>query len=160
MSTACLYTNRITQTFLLSAAPAVEVLQGLVSGIDKSLRDLVVYYGEDPNNTKPEDVFAIVVTFAGMLHQTAEEMAEDERRKARMAAPRKGAAQEVSLPRPSRSSADLVAGEAFNPRSSDGSSPFTYARKKKRRVIRRPELIGQEWFRCNFTTLARWFSIR
>lgn len=68
--------------------------------MDKDLKDLVAYYGEDPSNTKFEDVFATIVSFAGMLIRTEEEMAESDRRKARVAAPKQETQADVRPPLP------------------------------------------------------------
>ncbi|KAF9359313.1 hypothetical protein BGX26_012598 [Mortierella sp. AD094] len=44
----------------------VEIGQGL----EQDLRKLLIFYGEDPNNTKPEDFFGMLVSFSTMLQKS------------------------------------------------------------------------------------------
>ena len=89
--------SKRSQSFLLKATPAVEVLSGLVASIETSLQKTLRYYGEDPKTSKAEDLFSIIVSFSALLQKTAQDMAETERRRARVSAPSRQSTREVSL---------------------------------------------------------------
>ena len=42
-------------------------LKTMMTSLDSDLKELVAYYGEDPNAMKPEDLFGIVVAFSSSL---------------------------------------------------------------------------------------------
>jgi diaphanous 1 len=74
------------ESFVYKATPAIDALKDIVASLDADLRSLLLYYGEDPTS-KTEDFFALVVSFSASVARVEDEMAEAERRKARLAAP-------------------------------------------------------------------------
>lgn len=50
--------------FLLEAEPLVDRLKRAARDIQDDLRDLLLYYGEDPNKIKSEIFFDIIATFS------------------------------------------------------------------------------------------------
>lgn len=56
-----------SQTFLPHATGAVEALQEMSTKLSEDLDSLLLYYGEDPKKTTPEELFATVVSFSAEL---------------------------------------------------------------------------------------------
>lgn len=52
------------EEFVLEAEPIVEDLKAMTKNIEEKLRDLILYYGEDPNTIKSEEFFDIISTFS------------------------------------------------------------------------------------------------
>lgn len=52
------------EEFLLEAEPIVNDLKAMTKGIEEKLRELILYYGEDPTTTKSEEFFDIISTFS------------------------------------------------------------------------------------------------
>jgi len=40
--------------------------------LELDLKNLLIFYGEDPVNTKPEDFFGMIVSFSSMLQVRSE----------------------------------------------------------------------------------------
>lgn len=45
----------------------MSALKSMMGDLDRDLKELVRYYGEDPASMKPEDLFGIVVSFSSSL---------------------------------------------------------------------------------------------
>ena len=52
------------QNFLLDAKPSVSQATSMIKELDDDLKDLYIYYGEDPSLTKSEDFFGMLHNFA------------------------------------------------------------------------------------------------
>lgn len=52
------------EEFLLEAVPVVEDLKAMTKNIEEKLRELILYYGEDPNMVKSEEFFDIISKFS------------------------------------------------------------------------------------------------
>jgi hypothetical protein len=52
------------EEFLLEAEPIVNDLKAMTKDIEEKLRNLILYYGEDPTTIKSEEFFAIISTFS------------------------------------------------------------------------------------------------
>ncbi len=49
------------------AVPALEALQNMVKNLETDLRNLLIYFGEDPSTVKVEDIFGVLVSFSSSL---------------------------------------------------------------------------------------------
>ncbi|CAG8578425.1 931_t:CDS:2 [Ambispora leptoticha] len=69
--------------------PTVTKIRDLAKKLDNELKQLLVYYGEDPSSTKPEDFFKLIVSFASyfakarMENEELRKKAEKERERER-----------------------------------------------------------------------------
>lgn len=52
------------EEFILEAEPVVNDLKAMTKNIEEKLRELILYYGEDPNTIKSEEFFDIISTFS------------------------------------------------------------------------------------------------
>lgn len=52
------------EEFILEAEPVVNDLKAMTKDIEEKLRELILYYGEDPNTIKSEEFFDIISTFS------------------------------------------------------------------------------------------------
>lgn len=52
------------EEFLMEAEPIVEDLNAMTKDIEERLKELILYYGEDPNTIKSEEFFGIISTFS------------------------------------------------------------------------------------------------
>lgn len=52
------------EEFVLEAEPIVEDLKAMTKNIEEKLKELILYYGEDPNTIKSEEFFDIISTFS------------------------------------------------------------------------------------------------
>lgn len=68
------------ETFAKSASSQIKALKLASEAISTSLTGVVSYYGEDPSNTKPEDLFGIVSSFGQALMRAEVEVLEADRR--------------------------------------------------------------------------------
>ena len=57
----------VVQAFVEDAEPKVASIRDRATELDEELKQLLVYYGEDPSVTKPEDFFGLIVSFASSL---------------------------------------------------------------------------------------------
>lgn len=55
------------QQFVRHAKPAMKALQELSSTLEQELKDLLIFFGEDPSATRPEALFDLIAQFASML---------------------------------------------------------------------------------------------
>lgn len=55
------------QQFLRHASPAMNALSTLGKTLDDELKTLVLYFGEDPSQMKPEELFDLVAQFSSSL---------------------------------------------------------------------------------------------
>lgn len=62
--------------FVLEAEPVVNDLKAMTRDIEEKLKDLIVYYGEDPNTIKSEDFFDIISTFSNSFEKAQIEIHE------------------------------------------------------------------------------------
>ncbi|CAG8602439.1 5422_t:CDS:2, partial [Paraglomus occultum] len=67
--------------FVDDAEPKVASIRDRATKLDEELKQLLVYYGEDPSVTKPEDFFGLIVSFASSLAKARKDN-EELRRKA------------------------------------------------------------------------------
>lgn len=73
------FTDLTIQSFSQQAVPAIDALKILSTKLEQDLRNLVVFYGEDPAAVKAEDVFGLVVTFSAALQVGSDALWHDER---------------------------------------------------------------------------------
>jgi hypothetical protein len=52
------------EEFVSEAEPIVNDLKVMTKDIEEKLRELILYYGEDPNMIKSEEFFDIISTFS------------------------------------------------------------------------------------------------
>ncbi|OAD01857.1 hypothetical protein MUCCIDRAFT_14281, partial [Mucor lusitanicus CBS 277.49] len=64
------------QEFVLEAEPVVNDLKAMTRDIEEKLKDLIVYYGEDPNTIKSEEFFDIISTFSNSFEKAQIEIHE------------------------------------------------------------------------------------
>ncbi|KAI7903206.1 uncharacterized protein BX663DRAFT_434022 [Cokeromyces recurvatus] len=64
------------EEFLLEAEPIINDLKEMVKDIEEKLRDLISYYGEDPNTIKAEEFFAIISMFTNSFEKAQIEIHE------------------------------------------------------------------------------------
>ena len=57
----------VAQAFVEDVEPKVASIRDRAMKLDEELKQLLVYYGEDPSATKPEDFFGLIVSFASSL---------------------------------------------------------------------------------------------
>ncbi|KAG1100788.1 hypothetical protein G6F42_017606 [Rhizopus arrhizus] len=62
--------------FVLEAEPVVNDLKAMTRDIEEKLKDLIVYYGEDPNTIKSEEFFDIISTFSNSFEKAQIEIHE------------------------------------------------------------------------------------
>ncbi|KAF9997306.1 hypothetical protein BGZ79_009002 [Entomortierella chlamydospora] len=48
----------------------IQMIVEIGQGLEQDLKKLLIFYGEDPNNTKPEDFFGMLVSFSTMLQKS------------------------------------------------------------------------------------------
>ncbi|KAL8283496.1 hypothetical protein RQP46_005599 [Phenoliferia psychrophenolica] len=68
------------ETFIQRAEPAMAALKSMMTNLDRDLKALVSYYGENPIAMKPEDLFGIVASFSSSLLRAASEIQETDGR--------------------------------------------------------------------------------
>lgn len=64
------------EEFVLEAEPVVNDLKAMTRDIEEKLKDLIVYYGEDPNTIKSEEFFDIISTFSNSFEKAQIEIHE------------------------------------------------------------------------------------
>lgn len=67
----------VMQPFISQVTPSVNALKSMVNVVERELRSLLLYYGENPDSSdapKYEDFFALVVTFSSNLQKAALEV--------------------------------------------------------------------------------------
>ncbi|KAI9344426.1 hypothetical protein BD770DRAFT_328965 [Pilaira anomala] len=64
------------EEFISEAEPIVEDLKSMTSDIEEKLRELILYYGEDPNIIKSEEFFEIISTFSNSFEKAQIEIHE------------------------------------------------------------------------------------
>jgi diaphanous 1 len=47
--------------------PTIESIREIAINLDNELQQMLIYYGEDPKSTKPEDFFGLIVSFSSSL---------------------------------------------------------------------------------------------
>jgi len=47
--------------------PTIKSIREIATNLDNELQQMLIYYGEDPNSTKPEDFFGLIVSFSSSL---------------------------------------------------------------------------------------------
>ncbi|KAI8339253.1 hypothetical protein BC941DRAFT_350067, partial [Chlamydoabsidia padenii] len=62
--------------FLIEAEPIVENVKSMARNIEDQLKDLIIYYGEDPALVKSEDFFSIIYTFSSSFEKAKVEIHE------------------------------------------------------------------------------------
>ncbi|CAO0800277.1 unnamed protein product [Mucor circinelloides] len=60
----------------MKAEPVVNDLKAMTRDIEEKLKDLIVYYGEDPNTIKSEEFFDIISTFSNSFEKAQIEIHE------------------------------------------------------------------------------------
>ncbi|KAL0082837.1 hypothetical protein J3Q64DRAFT_1679868 [Phycomyces blakesleeanus] len=71
------------EEFLIEAGPITNNLKAMTRDTEDRLRDLIVYYGEDPATTKSEEFFAIIDSFSTSFAKAQQEIHEAHERAAR-----------------------------------------------------------------------------
>ncbi|KAH7102917.1 hypothetical protein BKA62DRAFT_79090 [Auriculariales sp. MPI-PUGE-AT-0066] len=64
----------IMEPFVAQVTPQVQALQNMSSQVNQELRELLVYFGEQPDGAegiKPEDFFGMVMSFSSALQKAA-----------------------------------------------------------------------------------------
>jgi len=61
--------------------PTIESIREIATNLDNELQQMLIYYGEDPKSTKPEDFFGLIVSFSSSLMKACKEN-EEVRKKA------------------------------------------------------------------------------
>lgn len=64
------------EEFVLEAEPVVNDLKAMTRDIEDKLKELIVYYGEDPNTIKSEEFFDIISTFSNSFEKAQIEIHE------------------------------------------------------------------------------------
>ncbi|GAA5950997.1 hypothetical protein JCM3765_004650 [Sporobolomyces pararoseus] len=64
----------VMKNFLRHASPAMSALSTLAANLDKELRATISYFGGDPQQTKPEELFNLVAQFSSALLRASTEV--------------------------------------------------------------------------------------
>lgn len=56
--------NRVMQQFIRESEPVVNGIRKIANDTEERLKQLILYYGEDPNMITPEEFFDIIATFS------------------------------------------------------------------------------------------------
>ncbi|GAA6056774.1 hypothetical protein JCM3770_006127 [Rhodotorula araucariae] len=59
----------VMDQFIRHATPAMEALRSHAQSVSDELRDLLLFFGEDPKESKPEALFDLVAQFASLLRR-------------------------------------------------------------------------------------------
>jgi hypothetical protein len=71
--------DRFTESmdeFLVEAVPVVEDLKAMTKDIEEKLKDLILYYGEDPTTIQSEEFFDIISKFSNSFERAQIEIHE------------------------------------------------------------------------------------
>ncbi|KAH9077001.1 hypothetical protein EDB83DRAFT_1666008 [Lactarius deliciosus] len=71
----------VMEPFILKERVTIDAVSKLGSALDADLKNLLVYYGEtpdSPDSPKPEDFFALILTFSSSLQKAALEVHDTE----------------------------------------------------------------------------------
>ncbi|CAG8539122.1 376_t:CDS:2, partial [Acaulospora colombiana] len=77
----------VMEDFIKKFEPTIESLKEFTAKLEEELKQLLIYYGEDPTTTKPEDFFGMILSFGKSLavarheNEKARKRAEKERQK-------------------------------------------------------------------------------
>lgn len=55
------------QKFVEDSEEGIQQILAIGQQLEQDLKQLLIFYGEDPVNTKPEDFFGMIVSFSSML---------------------------------------------------------------------------------------------
>ncbi|CAO3598600.1 unnamed protein product [Absidia cylindrospora] len=64
------------EEFLIEAEPIVDNVKTMTRSIEDQLKELIMYYGEDPVKVKSEDFFSIIYTFSSSFEKAKSEIQE------------------------------------------------------------------------------------
>lgn len=70
----------VTAEFVKQTTPQIKALQLAGTTVQESLAKLLVYFGEDPSQTKPEDFFGLVSSFGQALMRAEEDTLQADRK--------------------------------------------------------------------------------
>ncbi|CAG8616675.1 9760_t:CDS:2, partial [Ambispora gerdemannii] len=68
--------DRFVEEFVEFIEPTVTKIRDMAKKLDNELKQLLLYYGEDPSSTKPEDFFKLIVSFASYFAKARKENEE------------------------------------------------------------------------------------
>ncbi|KAI8360387.1 hypothetical protein B0O80DRAFT_203131 [Mortierella sp. GBAus27b] len=60
----------VMEKFVDANEEGIQKIVSVGQGLEQDLRTLLAFYGEDPNNPKPEDFFGMLVSFSAMLQKS------------------------------------------------------------------------------------------
>lgn len=60
----------VMEKFVEDSEEGIQQIMATGQQLEQDLKDLLIFYGEDPANTKPEDFFGMIVSFSSMLQKS------------------------------------------------------------------------------------------
>lgn len=118
------------EEFTIEAEPVINNLRNMAKELDENLRDLVVYYGEDPATIKPEEFFAIIQSFSSSFGRAQLEIHEAKERALRRQCQEGKRAEAAALAAAAAAVANEMAGHKSVP-----SSPVSHTFLKNRQSL-------------------------
>ncbi|CAG8692903.1 10799_t:CDS:2, partial [Funneliformis mosseae] len=70
----------VMDDFVIQVESTIKRIQETATNLDNELKQMLIYYGEDPKSIKPEDFFGLIVSFSSSLMKARKEN-EDARKK-------------------------------------------------------------------------------
>ncbi|KAF0356988.1 FH2-domain-containing protein [Gigaspora margarita] len=106
----------LMEEFIQQIEPTIERIKEYTKELEEKLKQLLIYYGEDPTVTKPEEFFGMIVEFGKSLARVRRENEEERKRIEKEHLKELNAQSRMAIRRPSDTSsiASLLAGQDFD----------------------------------------------